>query len=94
MKIRCAIFDFDGTLFDSMYVWNTAGERYIRSLGKEPKPSLRESLRALSSSQAAHYLKEEYELDLSVEEIMTASTGRLSKRISTTFSLSRTSNVF
>ena len=71
MKIRCAIFDFDGTLFDSMYVWNTAGERYIRSLGKEPKPSLRESLRALSSSQAAHYLKEEYELDLSVEEIMT-----------------------
>ncbi len=70
MKIKCAIFDFDGTLFDSMYVWRTAGEKYVRSLGKEPKPSLWESVTALSSLQAAIFLKEDYALDLSVEEIM------------------------
>lgn len=70
MKIKCAIFDFDGTLFDSMYVWRTAGETYIRSLGKEPKPFLWGYVKALSSLQAACFLKEEYELELSVEEIM------------------------
>ena len=31
--IRGAIFDFDGTLFDSMSVWETAGEVYLRSAG-------------------------------------------------------------
>ncbi len=70
MKIKYAIIDFDGTLFDSMYVWRTAGETYIRSLGKVPKPSLWESVIALSSLQAACFLKEDYALDQSVAEIM------------------------
>ena len=26
MKLNCAIFDFDGTLFDSMYLWDTVAE--------------------------------------------------------------------
>ncbi len=25
MKLKCVIFDFDGTLFDSMYLWDTVG---------------------------------------------------------------------
>ena len=29
MRIKGAIFDFDGTLFDSMYIWDTAGETYL-----------------------------------------------------------------
>jgi beta-phosphoglucomutase-like phosphatase (HAD superfamily) len=33
MKLQGAIFDFDGTLFDSMYVWDTAGADYLRGLG-------------------------------------------------------------
>ena len=37
MKIKCAIFDFDGTLFDSMFIWDTVGEIYLRSFGKEPE---------------------------------------------------------
>ncbi|HHW93739.1 MAG TPA: HAD family phosphatase [Clostridiaceae bacterium] len=70
MKIQCAIFDFDGTLFDSMYVWRTAGETYFRSVGIEPKPSLWESVKSLSSLQAAYFLKEDYALEQSVEEIV------------------------
>ena len=27
--LKAAIFDFDGTLFDSNYVWSTAGERFL-----------------------------------------------------------------
>ena len=37
MKIKGAIFDFDGTLVDSMFIWDTFGEDYLRTLGKEPK---------------------------------------------------------
>lgn len=70
MKIKYAIFDFDGTLFDSMPIWDSVGETYLTSLGKKPKPSLREDVRALSLYQAACYLKREYELKLSENEIM------------------------
>ena len=70
MKINCAIFDFDGTLFDSMFIWESVGEIYLRSLGKEPKPSLREDVRALSLYQSACYFRKEYDLPLSEEQIM------------------------
>lgn len=69
-NIKCAIFDFDGTLYDSMFVWDSVGETYLNSLGKKPKPSLREDIRALSLYQSACYLKDEYHLSLSVEDIM------------------------
>ena len=69
MKIKCAVFDFDGTLFDSMYVWDRAGEDYLRSLGKEPGPNVREDMRTLSLAQCAAYFKREYDLPLSETEI-------------------------
>ena len=71
MKIKCAIFDFDGTLFDSMFIWDNVGEIYLRSLGKTPKPYMREHIRELSLYQSACYFKQEYNLSLSVKEIMT-----------------------
>ena len=70
MKLKCVIFDFDGTLFDSMYLWDTVAESYVRSRGKEPKPTVREEVRALSLLQAAEYLKKEYDLAETPEEIM------------------------
>ena len=38
--IKGAIFDFDGTLVDSMFIWDTFGEDYLRTLGKEPRENL------------------------------------------------------
>lgn len=70
MNIKCAIFDFDGTLFDSMFIWDSVGEIYLGSLGLKPKPSLREDVRTMSLYQAACYLRKEYDLSLSVEQIM------------------------
>ena len=69
-KIKCAVFDFDGTLFDSMFIWDNAGDVFLNSLGKKAKPSLREELRPLSLYQSACYLQKEYDLDLSVQQIM------------------------
>jgi HAD superfamily hydrolase (TIGR01509 family) len=70
MKIRLAIFDFDGTLFDSMFVWEEAGKNFLESLGKEPKPNTQEAIRTMSMAQSAQYIKAEYGLDMSPEEII------------------------
>lgn len=68
--LKAAIFDFDGTLFDSNYVWETAGERFFQSIGMKPKPNLQEEIRTMSLYQSACHIREEYRLSLSVAEIM------------------------
>ena len=68
--IQAAIFDFDGTLFDSMFIWDTAGETYLRSIGKEPADDLQSILKPMSLYQSAAYLGEHYGIPLSTEEIM------------------------
>ncbi len=68
--LKGAIFDFDGTLFDSMFIWNTAGETYLRSIGIEPREDLRKVLKTMSLLQSATYIREKYAISLTVEEIM------------------------
>ena len=68
--LKAAIFDFDGTLFDSNYVWITAGERFFESIGVIPKSNLQQEIRTMSLYQSACYIRKEYKLSLSVEEIM------------------------
>ena len=68
--IQGIIFDFDGTLFDSMFIWDTAGEAYLRSIGKEPEADLQKILKPMSLLQSAEYIREKYHIPFSVEEIM------------------------
>lgn len=70
MNIKCAIFDFDGTLFDSMHIWDNVAKSYLRSLKIEPKPSLNEDVKTMSLYQSACFLKREYDLALCVEDII------------------------
>ncbi len=70
LNIKGIIFDFDGTLFDSMSIWETAGEDYLASLGITAEKDLRKTLNVMSLMQAAQYLKEHYCPEKSVEEIM------------------------
>lgn len=68
--IKGAIFDADGTLFDSMFIWQTIGERYLSSIGYKPKENLNETIKNMSLYQAACYYISEYGVTLSVDEIM------------------------
>ena len=68
--LKAVIFDFDGTLFDSNYVWSTAGERFFQSIGVVPKNNLQQKIRTMSLYQSACYIREEYNLSLTTEEIM------------------------
>ena len=68
--IKGAIFDLDGTLVDSMFIWDTFGEDYLRTLGKEPKENLTETFKTFTLEQAAEYYREHYGVTLSVGEIV------------------------
>lgn len=68
--IKGAIFDLDGTLLDSMFIWDTIGEDYLRSLGKEPHEDLKQTFMRFTLEEAAEYYREHYGVTLSVTEIV------------------------
>ncbi len=70
MNIKGIIFDFDGTLFDTMGIWKTAGADYLQSIGYIGEKDLWKKLSASSLIQSAKYLKEQYSLPFTTEEIM------------------------
>lgn len=43
-----SIFDVDGTILDSMEVWNTLASQYVQSLGKVPEKNLDEIVSDMS----------------------------------------------
>jgi len=68
--IKGAIFDLDGTILDSMFIWDIIGEEYLRSLGKKPNENLKETFKTFTLEQAALYYRENYGVTLSVDEII------------------------
>ncbi len=69
MTFQGIIFDFDGTLFDTMGIWKAAGADYLASLGSVAEEGLSERLSAMSLAQSSQYLQARYALPLSVEAI-------------------------
>ena len=64
--MRGAIFDLDGTLLDSMSIWDTIGEDYLRSLGIEPRENLAETFKTFTLEESAEYYRAHYGVTLSV----------------------------
>ncbi len=60
MKISRAIFDMDGTLLDSMYVWENIDEQYLEHCGVVPQPDLAEKVKSMSMEQVSIYIAEYY----------------------------------
>ena len=69
MRLQSAIFDMDGTLLDSMHIWDDLGARMLRARGIEPEADLHEKLKVLTPLEGARYCEETYGLPESVEEI-------------------------
>ena len=63
------ILDIDGTVLDSMSIWQDAGVRYLASQQVEAEPGLAEKIYYMSIPEAAIYMKTRYGLEKSVEEI-------------------------
>lgn len=69
-NIKAVIFDLDGTLVDSMWVWEQIDIDYLSQKGKLVPPDLKEEITHLSFSQTAEYFKKRFELVDSIEDIM------------------------
>lgn len=69
MKFSGAIFDVDGTLLDSMSVWASIGENYLRSIGVTPKEDINETIRSMSFTQSARHFQTEYHVPLTQQQI-------------------------
>ncbi len=85
--IKGAIFDLDGTIIDSMFIWDTVAEDYLRSLGKEPKENLRETFKTFTLFQSAEYYREHYGIKLSVREIIDGINNMVTETYKTKVSL-------
>lgn len=70
MKISGAIFDLDGTLLDSMAIWQTIDSDYIRSKGLVPEKNLSDKLINTTIRQAAQYFKNNYPLTEGIDTII------------------------
>ena len=64
-----AIFDVDGTLLDSMPIWENASERFLEGLGIEAEPGLNEIMFRMSLDEGAAYLRSAYDLAMTDQEI-------------------------
>lgn len=67
--IRGILFDMDGTLLDSMYVWDDCAAMYLRRRGVEPPDDLNAQLATLSFSEGIAWLQDHYFPQESLEEI-------------------------
>ncbi|MEG0771028.1 MAG: HAD family phosphatase [Clostridia bacterium] len=70
MKITGAIFDLDGTILDSMGIWENLGRDYLKLKGKIPREDLADVLECKTLQSAAEYFIEEYKINLTPKEII------------------------
>lgn len=68
--IKGAIFDVDGTILDTMPMWDGVGALYLKKKGIEARPDLSEALFKMTVTEGASYMKETYKLEESVREII------------------------
>ncbi len=68
--IRGAVFDLDGTLLDSSLWWDKAPADWLKSVGKEARPDLAETIFSMTLPQAADYMIAEYDLCQTPRELM------------------------
>lgn len=64
-NIKGVIFDVDGTLLDTMPMWDTVCEKYLIHLGCEPRDDLNEHVLNMTIDEGIRYIKECYHLEAS-----------------------------
>ena len=67
--VKAVIFDLDGTLVDSMWMWETIDIEFLGKYGYSCPPELQKTIEGMGFTETAVYFKERFSLPLSIEEI-------------------------
>ena len=68
-QIEAVLFDLDGTLVDSLWVWKEIDIEYLGRFGIVPPLGLQEDIGGMSFTETAAYIKERFEIPDSVEQM-------------------------
>ena len=68
-NIKACIFDLDGTLVDSMWMWPEIDAEYLERLGFEYYDNLKNEIEGISFHETAVYFKNKFSISDSVEKI-------------------------
>ncbi len=66
---KAILFDLDGTLVDSMWMWKQIDIEFLGRYGYECPEDLQRSIEGMSFSETAVYFKERFDLPLTLDEI-------------------------
>lgn len=67
--IKAVLFDLDGTLVDSMWVWKQIDIEYLGRFGIALPETLQSEIEGMSFSETAIYIKEKFQISDSVEQM-------------------------
>ena len=68
-QFDAVIFDLDGTLVDSMWVWTEIDRQFLGKRNIEVPTDMDKALEGMSFTETAQYFKERFNLEMSVEDI-------------------------
>ena len=67
---HAVIFDMDGTLIDSMWMWEEIDRQYLERFGIDFPKDLQKEIEGISFRQVADYFKSHFPIEDSVEQMM------------------------
>mgnify|MGYP002585299498 CR=1 FL=1 len=68
-ETKAVIFDLDGTLVDSMWMWKDIDIEFLKNYGHDCPPELQKEIEGMSFSETAVYFKDRFGLRESIEDI-------------------------
>lgn len=69
IQIKGVIFDLDGSLVDSMWMWKAIDYEFLGTYGVPVPSGLTDAIEGMSFTETAAYFKETFHLPLTVDEI-------------------------
>jgi len=69
-NVKAVLFDMDGTLVDSMWLWKELDIEYLARFGHELPPTLQKEIAGMSITETAVYMKKRFNIEDSIEKMM------------------------
>lgn len=94
-NMNAVIFDMDGTLIDSMWIWTSIDEVYMKKYNLEMPENFHDGMEGMSYSEVAQYFKDCFpELPFTTQEIMDEWTEMAYERYTTQVELKKGAREF